>query len=535
MHATTMTTKSKTLYCALVLATACSAIQAASAPSSQPSTVTTQPATQPATTKPAASINFTIGFGTETTTTGEFTTGPAPATVHIHALNLLVQPTDWLNEKYQWEFGDRTGQSAVDPRTNTATNLDKAELGPVVAYLYESPGTYTVTLHRTLANGTSKTYTAHVVVPSSKRKVYYIAPNGNDTNTGVDPAHAFRSATAIVAHVTDHTEFRFQRGGTYPLEKELALKHQDVLVDCFGPASEPLPIIYRSTPGTTRQTFSLVFSFWPGLSTDVTVRHLRIDSPFTPALTAGEYAYHSPLASFGILRGSNITVSDCEFVNLLEGPHGDPTLSGGLLLRNKQVDPLGIPSRTLWLEGTDIVAIGNTALNSVNESPLRAAATGIIRGLIAFNSVAQQLDATHGRGSAKAAITLRTLADVQVSENAIANGEFSFDPHSASALDQRIVIESNTVIGSMIDIKPNVRHARVSDNSIVRDGGPCVTISGGSTSNMWIEDLRLSNNRGSGWEGNGRFLQLNVYPANPLRQYNFDAKTNIYTRIPLPK
>jgi hypothetical protein len=459
--------------------------------------------------------------------------------VNVDGLNLLAQPTDWLAEQFTWDFGDPSGAGATDPRNGKRVNLDTSIPGPVAAYEYEHPGTYQIRLNRILATGQTLTYTQQVIVPPSARTVYYIAPDGNDTNPGTDRNHPLRSATAAIQLVADHTEFRFRRGSVYTFEPEFAVKHRDILIDAYGESDGPLPIL-RRTPATGGKNPPLpedcvIFATWPGQTADVTIRNIRIDSPWTPAATAGGYAYHAPAATFGTVRGSNVTIADCEFDNLVEGPHGDPTASGLLFLRNRQVDPLGIPSRTLWLEGHHVVAIGNIGVNSVNESPFRAASTGIVNGLIAYNAAAQQLDANHGRATAKAASTLRTMADVTIVDNQITNAEFSFDPRLANALDQRILVANNVVINSQIDIKTNVRHAIFRGNSIVRDGGPCITINPGSNEPaQWIDDLQLINNTGQGWLDNGRMLQINPYGNNQLRGFVFEPARNVYTRVAPP-
>jgi hypothetical protein len=496
----------------------------------------TKPATQPLfSISPVSSAAPSPSFDSAEPAPTIYTIVPAPATVHVSLLNLLNQPTDWFTETDHWNFGDTNCQYATDPTAvtgNNTVNLNSALQGPVAAYLYEQPGTYTITLVRTFASGQSQTLTAKVIVPPAKRTVYFIGPNGNDVNPGTDPNHPLKTATAAAKLSADHTEFRFQRGSVYQLEPEFSMKHNDILIDCCGNATQPLPVIQRIPAMKIPAENCLTFTTWPGQTSNITIRHLRIDSPWTAASTGG-YAYHAPSASFSILRGSNVTVADCEFQNILEGPHGDPTLTDALFLRNRQVDPLGIPSRTLWLEGQNVVAIGNDAVNSINESPLRAASTGIIGGLVAFNDVAQQLDPAHNRATVKAAITLRTLADVTVMNNRCTNGEFSFDPHDAAAVDQRIRVINNSVFNTQIDLQTNIRHALFTGNFIQRDQGPCITINpgGSGAATQWIEDLQLINNTGQGWMPNGRMLQINAYGPNQLRGFVCDPAKNIYTKI----
>jgi len=335
--------------------------------------------------------------------------------------------------------------------------------------------------------------------------------------------------------LADHTEFRFHRGSVYKFQPEFPMKNRDLVLDCYGDPHLPLPVLMRTPAGNAQADDNMLFTTWPGLTTDITIRHLRLDSPWTPTQTVDHYTYHAPTATFGILRGTNITVADCELDNLEEGPHGDPSASGLFFLRNRQVDPLGIPSRTLWLEGRDVVAIGNLATNRVNESPLRAAATGVIHGLVAFNDIAQQLDPAHNRATAKAASTMRTLQDVMIFGNRITGSEFSFDPHSNAEMDVRFVAEGNAVFNSMIEIKTNVRDAIFRNNTIQRDGGPCFTIDPGNGDDReWIENLQLIDNTGQGWLSNGRMLQINNHTLGQFRGFVCDPAKNVYTKLAKP-
>ncbi|HSV13904.1 MAG TPA: PKD domain-containing protein, partial [Tepidisphaeraceae bacterium] len=512
---------------------------------------TTAPATAP-TTAPAPAPAGSFSIGVDRITPPMITVSSAPVTVHVSAIGLATQPADWLNETYRWNFGDVTGatQPAIDPRTQQPVDLNTAIAAPVAAYLYESPGVYAITLTRITAAGEIRTYACSITVPVPKRNVYYIASTGDDSASGVDPTRALRTAAAAVRRVADHTELRFQRGGVFAIDHAIDLTHRDVVLDCYGDPSLPLPVIYRvaaASPATTQTTQATqpatmtttsptagpFVNTWPGKTADVTIRHLRFDSPYAIA-HAGAYLYHTPAAYFGFLRGKNVTIADCEFANVFEGPHGDQTLSGALFLRNRQVQVLGIPGRTLWLEGSDIVAIGNIATNSINESPIRAADTGVVRGVIAFNDIAQQLDAIEGRGGAKAAMTLRSLRDVQVCANHIANGELSFDPHTGDAFDQNVLTADNVIHNSVLRVRPNCRSAIFRNNAIDIAGGPCICVTNGDGVAMWNADVRIEDNRGQGWQSNGRMFLIDPCPPAAMRNCSMDAGKNAYTRIAPP-
>ncbi len=493
---------------------------------------TTAPTTGPSTgpsTGPGAT--FAVGTGTAAAATGTYMASPAPAAVHVSALGLAAGPADWLGERYAWDFGDAAGQPATDPRNGQPVNFDTALTGPVAAYLYESPGTYTVTLTRTDAAGVTTVYHATVVVPPAARTAVYVAPDGNDANAGTDVGHPLATVAAAGKKLADHTALLLRRGGVYAMAEALPLKHTDLLVDCYGDPKVPLPVLRVTNPSHVIPNNAPAVTTWPGQTADVTVRHVRFDAAWGPAM-AGAYAYHQPVGTFGVLRGRNVTVADVELADTSDGPVGDGSLAGCLLLRVRQVDPLGVPGQVFWLEGSDVVAVGCVATNSVNESPMRAAATGIVRGLIAFNDVAQQVDAAHGRPGAKAAVTLRTLADVAVVANHVTDGEFAFDPRTAAAVDERVVAEGNACDRAMLHLKPNVRHAVVRDNTMTVDTGPCVTVSpGGDPAHEWDEDVRVEHNAGRGSAADGRLLQVDAHPAAALRGLTADPATNVYQRV----
>ena len=505
-------------------------------------TPTTSPATAPATSPTTGPSAFTIGLDGQLG--GTFVAGPAPATVHVCALGLTA---DWLPERYAWDFGDdgRT-ELAADPRTGQTIDLNSALTGPVAGYVYDRPGTYAVTLRRTTADGQPLTYTATVVVDPPSRIVLYVAPDGDDANAGTDPAKPLRTPRAAVAKLADHREVRFQRGGVYDIPGEFPLKHADLVLDCYGDAALPPPTLRRLNPPvsprppSTRPAAPIpaydcdLFTTWPGQTRDVTVRHLRVDAEYAVVTSPAGYVSHDPEAQFGILRGRNVTVADVDLVNVLQGPQGTNVLAGGMFLRVRQTDPLGVPSRTLWLEGSDVVAVGNVALNSRDESPVRAASTGVVRGLIAFNDVAQQLDPAHGRGGTKAAVTLRTMADVCVTGNRVTGAEFSFDPLTADHVVERVVSDGNLVRGSVLHVKTNVRHAVFRDNTVSRDQGPCVTVSAGTDPAMWIDDVTVVGTRASGFAVNGRLLQIDGCGPAALRHFTYDPASNVYTHLPAP-
>ena len=260
------------------------------------------PATLP-TTAPVPSPAFTFVVGLDGDATGQpVTLSPAPATLHVSSLGLQANAGDWVNAPAldAWTFGDVPGRQVVaDPTTGRPVDLDAAQVGPVAGYLYEQPGTYVVTLAHT-AGGVRLTYARTVVVPPAARKPIYVAPGGSDANSGTDPAHPLATVAAAGRRLADHTAVLLARGGTYAMAADLPLKHEDLLVDCYGDASLPLPVLYRTNPTPAQPPSHVpVFTTWPGQTADVTVRHVRPDASTKPAATASSASTASSPSSSG--------------------------------------------------------------------------------------------------------------------------------------------------------------------------------------------------------------------------------------------
>ncbi len=180
-----------------------------------------------------------------------------------------------------------------------------------------------------------------------------------------------------------------------------------------------------------------------------------------------------------------------------------------------------------------MVAVGCVATNSVNESPLRAAATGVVRGLVAFNDVAQQLDAAHGR------------AGGQGGRHAAGAGRRG---RGGQPRERRRVLAGpadgrrGRRAGGGRGERPGRGHAAREGERPARraagqhaDAGPGPVRDGharGDGPAEWVEDLRVEHNAGRGWAANGRLLQVDAHPAAALRGFAADPAANVYQRVP---
>jgi PKD repeat protein len=156
-------------------------------------------------------------------TTAARTSGVAPLAVAFDATGSgsgVVQPQgslpDFSSFGYEWNYGDpASGRWAHnDKDKNTGT-------GWIGAHVFESPGTYRVTLRVTNLTGTVTDYHQDITVTDPATvfagRTYYVAANGADGNPGTE-AQPFqtlpRGITAAFA-ANQPTRVLFRRGDTF--------------------------------------------------------------------------------------------------------------------------------------------------------------------------------------------------------------------------------------------------------------------------------------------------------------------------------
>ncbi len=462
---------------------------------------------------------------------------PVGTAIHVNAWSCFTPPTDAFDHCLSWNFGRNT--IVADPTkyaTGATRDLGLAFPGPVAAHVYSQPGTYTITLTDRLRNpdGSAgeieRTLSRAVTVTAANRKVIYIDGQlGDDSNAGTDATHPIKTADHAAQLLTDNTELRFRNGQQFLLSGCLSLQHENVVIGGYGDAASP--VIRKTAAGN-------MFSCWPGQTCDVTLTGLSLDSAWTLAFTENDQgqpqiAYHQPIAALGIMRGTNVMLVDCQFGNLQQGPQGASNLDGLYVLRCTQTQAWGIPSRCVWLEGSDLVVAGCTFLNSVNESPLRmdsgaAGSTGANRVAIVANRVGQLLNAAHNRSTTKAAMTLRYGSMIHVEGNLFVDAESSFNspgwPNVVTTLDVRNnVIFGLTSADGYLHIRDGVFDAAVQDNKSWQQTVDYWISPSDSDVRLDSDQLTFRNNWGCAWLGNARLVQIDSYQPPALSTFNHDA------------
>lgn len=475
---------------------------------------------------------------TPTTDTTTFTflepTVPAGTAVHVSADNLFTPATQLFDHCLSWNFGEST--LVTDP-TRYSQNADTHDIGhnfpgPDAAHIYAAPGTYPITLTDRQRNPDGspgqilRTFTRTITITPANRKIIYVdASAGNDSNTGLDINHALKTADHAVDRLAGNTELRFHAGQEFPLTRYFNCQHVNLVIGSYGTGAPPHLL------GTVKGN---LFTFWNGKTHDVTITGLTIDADWIPAQTSAGLKYHQPIAVFGNLRGQNVALTDCQIANNDQGPSGEIDLHGFFMLRCNQTEPWGITSRFLWLEGYDLVVAGNTAVNSVNESPFRMADLGGTRVNFVFNRTGQLLVPTQGRSLCKAGLTFRTGTLIHVESNLCVDSEFSFDSHGYPNTVTNLDVRRNLLLGlgnndpdTLLHIKPGVTDAAVQDNQVYRSQGPAYVISpSDSDPRLDINRLTFRNNQAVGWSENSRLLQIDNH--TPISLTTFTNSGNVF-------
>lgn len=394
-----------------------------------------------------------------------------PATIHVNAFTDFVEDVSF-NKIITITATDQSGH-IVD----TLHNFDDS-------FVFENAGQYTITAQVNTLIGSATVN----IAANTRNSIYIDSVNGNDTNNGSinTPLKSFARLPKLIKN---STAILLKRGSKFNMTTALSLSgFTDILVDCYGDATQPLPKLYV-TSGT-------LISFWTN-SKNITIRKIRLDSAWTWASANNGYAYHQAKAYFGTVRGTNITLSDLELENLSDGITTQTDGVNGILIQNcNQIDPIGIAGRNVFINGgSDVVIRNNTMLNSINESPFRVTANGAIRGSAYGNNISQQLDPEHGRTGAKAGLTFRQGMHFSINNNIINNSDLSIDHGGASGPNNQSIqycsVNNNKIIGGKLAIRSGSINNLFSDNEIHAQNYECIAIDAEPNANNIVKENQM--------------------------------------------
>jgi hypothetical protein len=396
--------------------------------------------------------------------------------IFVNALNSNLVSGDWIHAKMTWDFGD--GGSTY----NTLNGFN-------AAHAYERPGTYVVTLKLTNDAGKSAWAQTNVTVTAASRRAIYVSPWGNDNNSGTSTGAAVQSFARAAQLVGDNTEILFERNGTFNAYNSMYVGFNNVTVGSYG--SGNLPVIrYSGAMKLGAQIISMNSS-----SRHVTVRDLTFDS-------VGGARDYDGMAQAIAPAGSDITIRDCQFLNLADAicANGKPT---GLLVQDNTA-PVGIRGYFAWVEGSDQSYIGNDVADSMYQHCLRNEGTD--RLLIAFNNFDNE-----GSDVIKGTLNLHKGSYMYITGNTLTHGTMSIGPlggpdglNDKYARAKNVVLENNKII-SDVQILHGAEHIML-DNNVVY-GATGFGIDGYNAQyQRGVSDLNIINNTGINSGDRGNFL-----------------------------
>lgn len=185
-------------------------------------------------------------------TTANRSAGVAPLSVFFDAVDSVPQgaaaPFSWVSGVYQptdgdyegvsylWDFGD--GGAGVWSTTGVSRNT---ATGFTAAHVFETPGSYTVSLTVIDKAGAVSTYKQTITVAAFSGTTYYVSSAGNDANDGRSEATPFRTAAKGLSLVNaPNRRILFRRGDTFATTSTYISSAGPGIIGAYGTGNRPV-------------------------------------------------------------------------------------------------------------------------------------------------------------------------------------------------------------------------------------------------------------------------------------------------------
>ncbi|MCI0630485.1 MAG: PKD domain-containing protein, partial [Phycisphaerales bacterium] len=372
-------------------------------------------------------------------TTAGAISGPAPFAVHVHGLDSTVGAGNELTARYQWDFGDPSGQYNKFAGWNAA-------------HIYNQPGTYTLKLKLTNHAGQVNAKTITVTINPANRTAIYVSPSGSDSNSGLSPDQAVKTVAKAATLLGNNKAILFERGGSWNVSSTVNISQNNVLIGSYGSGS--LPLLNWTTPGNYPGILHLT-----GDADDIVIQNMAFDSDFAPNNLIVR-AIHP--------HGRNVTVRNCHFAKVSYAMNTGAGAVQRFLTLDNTAGELG--AYYVWGEGNDHTHLGNTVAGSVDEHVLRLVAD---RVNISYN---------HFTNDAKSNIWAMLGDHCYIANNTLIDGRVIIGPNHAlgspSERFQWVVFENNEMFNHGVVVYSGAEHLMARNNVINYDGGNCFDIWG---------------------------------------------------------
>jgi hypothetical protein len=405
--------------------------------------------------------------------------------VNVQALASTFGDSDVLHSTITWNFGD----------PGSAYNQ---LVGFNAAHAYASPGVYTITLTISTPDGHSADATTTVTVSPDTRTTIYVSTDGSDSNSGLSASDPIQSIARADQLMTNNTRILFERGDTFDTTNPSAMldNYDNVYIGAYGTGASPI-LMYTGA----KVEGSIISS--TASSKGLTVEGLTFDSIYTHNMDVGSipYAIAPSGSDIAILNNTFYNVQ-CD-VTLYTGP------SNVLVQGNSSPDPKALNGYFCWVQGNDIVVVGNTVADSTGESIVRVG--GANRVLIAENDLSSTI---------KASIAIQLGSYAYVYDNVIPAGPMGVGPlyntlpSSLADVDGQFnycVFDSNQIWGAIL-VQPAAHYTLARNNVIYGSGGGTGFVINATTSlfpNRQAQYIYLLDNTVYDASQQGGFLSIN--------------------------
>ena len=405
------------------------------------------------------------------------------AGVVVRGLDSVLGAGSDIDANYQWDFGDHTAGA-------TYNTLD----GFNAAHVYDTAGTYTISLTVTNVNGKASTATATVNIGAdTRRKIYVNAATGNDANDGSTPDKAVKTADRAAQFIKNGTELLFARGQTHNLSGAIQLKNSNILVGAYGTGAQP--VVNFATPSTS----GVLFTTNSGAAVAVTVQDLRLTCSPGTAITSLAAPMGFNVGGYDMVVRRN-TIDN---VNYVLQAVGSPV---GLSVIDNVAPAGGTKGYFLWgAGGSGYTVLGNTVGGSIYEHAIRT--SDAVELNISQNTLANY--------DGKGVVEIHRGGTAWIDSNDVKGGPIRVGPRGGDSSEDPstttvdCVIQRNVVTNSSIQIDPGSHHIMVRNNAITVAGiTSTINIVATDSDGRQVIDARILNNTGYSSTSAGQFLKV---------------------------
>jgi hypothetical protein len=357
--------------------------------------------------------------------------------------------------------------------------------------------------------GKTDSVTINVNVTPANRKVIYVSNDGSDSNTGLTqntPVKSFARAAALLEANPSNTEILFKRGDTFTANSSLWISGQNVVLGAYGLGDRP------TIKWNGLRNSSVIFAS-TGSAKNVTVQDLSVDSVFGGDTNdAG-----TPLAMRP--TGSNITMRRVELLNLMYGMNLNQQPKGVLMQDSTAPLERGLRKYLAWVEGENVVIIGNQAANSTREHIVRVNLASKIN--VSGNDFTNLDPADDVWDYRKPTLNMQSGAFGFAEGNRL-DGRLDVGPlgsgQGAEYMERRfkyLILENNDVVNDMVSINHGAEQITLRHNTFEAHGYAAVRVDGYSSEyGRGVVNLVLHDNVGINDGKGGEFFQLNGAAKN---------------------